>query len=634
MSAVGIISVSACEKNANVAAMAKLVGIANPATESTLDVGPDVADFGTASIGQPPRPALITAQNKGTGVDTLYIADITADNLHFAISSDVPSGVDDNGCIGKAIAPGEKCTFGIQYVPISEGVETSIFNVTWGKSKGDASQKATVKGTGRGVGGKTDQLVFNSDPAEFGNVIPGSISKKSVTVAINIFNQAAKPAYIKSFAMTSSDFAITGNGCPIAPAILAPGADCTLYATMAPSVAGDVTGKLRVNFGARAGTFGYTSELSLHGTALDPTKAINAALSFTPTSWDFTGNPINTTATPKIIVVNNSAIADVYIGSIAVSSSPTDYTISGNTCPQSPTPLAVGSTCQFTINFTATTAGPRPDFVDVNLGFSHAASSGSNVRFIVTGLGQSFLNFAGITSIPAEQIGGQSLVVTWDLETTGVATTYKVYTVDNSGNTTYKAQVSTPATQTTVTGLTPGTTYKLRVKAVDQWSSEDHNTLDLTATTLAYAPPILTSLSPAFGSLSGNNAVTLTGTGFRSGVTVTIGGAACSSLVVVSSTQITCRTPTHAAGVVPVVVTNVDAQASTVVTGYEYRVSFSGITSVDQITGSAMRLNWTSSADAVSYNVYQVVSGTPNYIGTVVAPAVFYSTTGLTANTS
>ncbi len=55
----------------------------------------------------------------------------------------------------------------------------------------------------------------------------------------------------------------------------------------------------------------------------------------------------------------------------------------------------------------------------------------------------------------------------------------------------------------------------------------------------------LLSISPDRGPLSGGQTVTLTGAGFSAGMTVSIGGAACTGLQVVNATQATCITPAH-----------------------------------------------------------------------------------------
>jgi len=70
--------------------------------------------------------------------------------------------------------------------------------------------------------------------------------------------------------------------------------------------------------------------------------------------------------------------------------------------------------------------------------------------------------------------------------------------------------------------------------------------------------PTLTSISPNVGGISGGAAVTLTGANFTGATGVTIGGVACTSVVVVSATSITCVTPAGSAGDASVVVTTPD----------------------------------------------------------------------------
>jgi hypothetical protein len=67
--------------------------------------------------------------------------------------------------------------------------------------------------------------------------------------------------------------------------------------------------------------------------------------------------------------------------------------------------------------------------------------------------------------------------------------------------------------------------------------------------------PTVTAVSPAAGTIDGGTPITITGTNFIAGATVDVGGSAATEVVVVSSTQITCVTPAHAAGAVTVTVT-------------------------------------------------------------------------------
>jgi LPXTG-motif cell wall-anchored protein len=74
------------------------------------------------------------------------------------------------------------------------------------------------------------------------------------------------------------------------------------------------------------------------------------------------------------------------------------------------------------------------------------------------------------------------------------------------------------------------------------------------------------------GATSGGNTMTIVGTGFVAGATVTIGGKPCTS-VVVSSTSITCVVPEGTLGAVDIVVVNGDQQVQTLTGAYIYVAS-------------------------------------------------------------
>lgn len=80
----------------------------------------------------------------------------------------------------------------------------------------------------------------------------------------------------------------------------------------------------------------------------------------------------------------------------------------------------------------------------------------------------------------------------------------------------------------------------------------------------------LDTVAPATGAAAGGTAVTLTGTNFKKeGTTVTFGGTAATSVVVVDSTTITCVTPAKTAGAYNVVVTG-PAGTATKTNGFTY----------------------------------------------------------------
>lgn len=64
------------------------------------------------------------------------------------------------------------------------------------------------------------------------------------------------------------------------------------------------------------------------------------------------------------------------------------------------------------------------------------------------------------------------------------------------------------------------------------------------------------SCSPDYGPIAGGTSVTITGTGFLSGATVTFDGVSATSVTVVSDTSITCTTPAGTVGFADIEVTN------------------------------------------------------------------------------
>lgn len=63
-------------------------------------------------------------------------------------------------------------------------------------------------------------------------------------------------------------------------------------------------------------------------------------------------------------------------------------------------------------------------------------------------------------------------------------------------------------------------------------------------------------------------------------------------------------------------------------------IAFGGLTSIDNVTESGARLNWTHASGAATYIVYEVTSGNPSLVATVTAPTATYSLTGLGSSTS
>jgi hypothetical protein len=143
--------------------------------------------------------------------------------------------------------------------------------------------------------------------------------------------------------------------------------------------------------------------------------------------------------------------------------------------------------------------------------------------------------------------------------------------------------------------------------------------------------PTVTSITPNTGTSTGGTAVTITGTGFLSGATVSIGGTAATGVTVVSSTSITATVPAHGAGAVNVSVTNTDNQTGTLTNGYTYTAANPAptVTAVNPNTGA------TTGATAITITGTGFLSGATVRLGGTAATGVtVVSSTSITATTA
>ncbi len=141
--------------------------------------------------------------------------------------------------------------------------------------------------------------------------------------------------------------------------------------------------------------------------------------------------------------------------------------------------------------------------------------------------------------------------------------------------------------------------------------------------------PTVSAISPTTGAASGGTAVTITGTGFLAGATVSLGGTAATGVNVVSSTSITATTPTHSAGAVNVVVTNSDSQTGTLTKGYTYSNPAPNVTSIAPNSGPA------SGGTSVTITGTGFLSGATVTVGGTAATGInVVSSTSITATTA
>jgi IPT/TIG domain-containing protein len=115
-------------------------------------------------------------------------------------------------------------------------------------------------------------------------------------------------------------------------------------------------------------------------------------------------------------------------------------------------------------------------------------------------------------------------------------------------------------------GNTSGGTKRVYVQYRDQAG----NTSGSYSDTITYTALGVSSVSPASGTLIGNDLVTVYGQGFASGIRVYFDGVAATSVSVASSTRLTCRTPRHLVWERVDVRVTLGSATDTLLNGYEY----------------------------------------------------------------
>jgi hypothetical protein len=157
----------------------------------------------------------------------------------------------------------------------------------------------------------------------------------------------------------------------------------------------------------------------------------------------------------------------------------------------------------------------------------------------------------------------------WGIEATDSNKANAAYLSTVPANVTTSAWLNQQATYTVPTGKAFIRFYcQITGNTVQSQANFDDATLQRSIagggfTYTSSAAPTFTSISPTSGPAGGGTSVTLTGTSFQSGATVTFGSTSASNVTVVNSTTITAVTPANSAGPVNVTVTNPGGQSAT-----------------------------------------------------------------------
>ncbi len=139
-----------------------------------------------------------------------------------------------------------------------------------------------------------------------------------------------------------------------------------------------------------------------------------------------------------------------------------------------------------------------------------------------------------------------------------------------------------PATEVKVSGATSATAVTPEgvagLATVSVTNADGQSAVLATGGFTYVLAPAVSAVSPVSGTQEGGTAVVITGTGFATGVTVSIGGKAATNVVVVDATRITAVTPAGTPGAAAIVVTTAGGIASAGGTSFVYASSTGSFT--------------------------------------------------------
>jgi beta-lactamase superfamily II metal-dependent hydrolase/DNA/RNA endonuclease YhcR with UshA esterase domain len=248
---------------------------------------------------------------------------------------------------------------------------------------------------------------------------------------------------------------------------------------------------------------------------------------------------------------------------------PTIPTISGpsNACPASPA----------TLTATSTGATSYQWYKDLNLLSGETASTtivlggGSYTATATNSCGTTLQSAPWVVTDPTP-----NATITAPASVTAASTGNTASVANAGGGATYNWSITngsiTAGTGTNSITFTAGAVGTLTLQVtVTAFAAPCSDTKSANVNvTAAPIPLTVTSVVPPAGKTTGGKDVTVHGTGFQSGATVTFGGSAATNVVVVNATTITAKTPAHAGGAVNVTVTNPDTSSATLTNGYTF----------------------------------------------------------------
>jgi hypothetical protein len=611
-----------------------------------VGIDPPSLTFGNVPVGTPVTKT-VTLTSKGAdplfvgGTDPLATATpptIAGPNLtQYAVSA--APGADT--CTGTSVAPGATCTIAVTYTPAAGASSATLTILT-----NAGPQDVALSGQSLPAATVTPASTSTA-PVSFGSVVVGATSaSKTVTLT----NTGGAPMTLTgvSIAPNPNDFAVSPSSTCTAGAVIAPAGSCTAVLTFAPASPVLSTATLSFNDDAASSP----QDVFLSGTGIQPAVSMS-------TPAPFPNMNVGATSAAQTVIITNSGTAPLHINAVNVGTpalNPGDFPQSDN-CFGATTlfTLGAGASCQATVSFAPTAAGSRKALLQVT-----DDAPGSPHSVALSGLGVAAAPTAPTApTVGTATAGNTTAIVTWTAPTStggSAITGYTIAAVNAAGTVVATAAAGAAATNGTVTGLTNGTTYNLKVAATNGVGTGVYSGLSNPVVPVAPpAPPApKVTLSPtsvvfagtAVGASSAAATVTLTnsGTATLNLTSVAVGGTNAADFVKGTSTCGTtlaagasCTTPVTfrptlagARSGTLVVTDNAAGSPHTVaLTGSGGTVSVPTVTAKNPASGATgVAIGSTTARTAMTVTFSEAVTGLPT---TAAATANFTLKQGTTA---
>lgn len=340
LSAQAVVSLTDSINNATQTISVPLSGTEVAATPGIL-FAPASLSFSSQNVGTATAAQTITVTNNGSAVLAISSIGIAGANpSDFSQTNTCPIAP-------STLAINATCSISVVFQPTAAGPRSAAVSVADNASGSPQTVALTGTGTAAGVSLTPSSLTF-------AGLNPGSGPSAPQTVTLQ--NTGTGPLTISSVAITGanpSDFAISGNNCPVGPAAtLNPGNSCLINVTFNPTATGSRSASLSVSDDATPSP----QIVALSGTGTSP------AIAFSTGTLQFPSTLLSAQSGSQAVQVKNSGNGPLVITSVTTAGiNSGDFQVSGSCVGASGASVTVspGSTCDIDVNFVPTALGSR-----------------------------------------------------------------------------------------------------------------------------------------------------------------------------------------------------------------------------------------------------------------------------------